>query len=56
MTADYNGWQDAPEEEREALDFLKTGAVVIPAKNLKRSFVASLLRACPERSEGMTAI
>jgi multidrug efflux system membrane fusion protein len=54
MTADYNGWQDAPEEEREALDFLKTGAVVIPAKNLKRSFVASLLRACPERSEGMT--
>jgi membrane fusion protein, multidrug efflux system len=28
MTADYNGWQDAPEEEREALDALKTGTVI----------------------------
>jgi membrane fusion protein, multidrug efflux system len=48
MTADYNGWQDIPEEEREAL--LDTAALIVRSKQqrspelLKKSFLRLPMR------------
>jgi hypothetical protein len=46
MTADYNGWADQPEEEREALDqFEMTLATLASTRRRLAALRALLLRA-----------
>jgi hypothetical protein len=43
MTADYNGWADQREEEREALDQLETILATTPSTNRRGPALRGLL-------------
>ena len=43
MTADYNGWADQPEEEREALDQLEMTLATLASTRLRLAALRGLL-------------
>jgi hypothetical protein len=43
MVCDYNGWNDAPEDEREALDLLESALAPRPLSALPKDLVGKAI-------------